>query len=90
WDYLSIWDKGMFEAHFKSLDFVGTLEFVYRALTKRIVLLLESHGEESAKATMLRKLSMLQLFLGIKLKSYGVDDETIQRQVLKEVGVYVE
>ena len=90
WDYLSIWDKGIFEAHFKSLDFVETLEFVYRALTKRIVLLLESHGEESARVAMLRKLSMLQLFLGIKLKAYGADDEIIQRQILKEVGGCVE
>ena len=93
WDYLSIINSHLYEQIFAPLDYVGAIEFVYKTLQKRFIIIAHKRQIDAVVAPRIRELHSLCIYLSHKLETYNVNMKTIvneimgwYEQVRKEVG----
>lgn len=81
WDYLSVVNKHLYEEQFKVFSYVGAIEFVYKTLQKRFVILTHKRQIDAKVARRIRELHSLAIYLSHKLKTYDVDMRTVVTEV---------
>ena len=83
WDYLSSANKFLYEGQFKELSYKGSIEFVYKSIQKRFLILTHTKQIDKKTAPRIRELHSLSIYLAHKLESYNVDMQTVIADVLK-------
>ena len=81
WDYLSVVNKHLYEKQFKVFSYVGAIEFVYKTLQKRFVILTHKRQIDAKVARRIRELHSLAIYLSHKLETYDVDMRTVVTEV---------
>ena len=81
WDYLSIVNKFLYEEQFKILSYEGSIEFVYKSIQKRLLILTHKKQINNQTAPRIREFHSLSIYLSHKLQTYNVDI----RAVIKEL-----
>ena len=83
WDYLSIINKHLYEQIFAPLDYVGAIEFVYKTLQKRFLIITHKKQIDAVVAPRIRELHSLCIYLSHKLEVYNINMKTIVNEMMR-------
>lgn len=81
WDYLSPVNKFLYEGQFKKLSYEGAIEFVYKTIQKRFLILTHKKQIDEKSAPRVRELHSLSIYLAHKLETSNVVMQTVIKEL---------
>lgn len=82
WDYLSEYNRTLYQKVLPKLDYAGTIEFVYTDIQKRLVAVGAFAPNIELMSRSIYELNLLGFWLSYKMEVYGRDASVIQKSVL--------